>query len=1371
MGGFDIGGLSSFLNLDDSQFTAAVNRAGGAARLLTVDINKVGDGLSPLLEQFKKAGYSIDPLIKGLTDATGRSVSLMDAARQLAGQLKEVQDRLVAMSKVDTTATELENYRAMLVAEELRLGKLREEYKAMQDMIALTSRLRAAEDAGIRATLSGLEQERQIRLNGKESEFKSAQDYSNLVKQLQQREVDGAKQVADEKVRLANQYAQGVYRASQIELEQQRQLELAERRRFEQHRQLNQIASGLTTIGLGVGAAGAVGLAGELGVAHEAATFQDAMAKSLVVIGEVSTALQDQLAKSAREAAKATGLSAVDIAADFAIMKKGGLDAAESIRLVGMFSQFAVANQVPLHDSTKQLLTVMEAFGLQASDLPRIANELTRGAQLSRSSVDQLATSLEGRAGSALKAAKVSLEESIALTVAFAKRGYEASAAQTALSQIINRVTALAHTHGQVMLEVNGEYKSFHDLVYGADGSVRPFLSTLSDLNAAFSGASAEAIRKFFDEIKMGTTRGVDAVRAVVSVAPEITNLTADIANSSKVMGKAFTDQLKSPLVQLELLKRQLDDVAITIGTPVVGALLSMGKALTPVLDLVVTLTREFAKLPTPVQEFIALAGLVGSTGLIAGGGLLTMAGGVVRLYSDLRLLQQAGALTNMLTMFTGIATKAGIITAAIIAMGIATAELIKLGDEQIKNRHLTGPGSTGDQVAKDEAEEIARKLAAKKSDEEAKQKKLSISTDPAAEEKARAALVAQEAALSEAQTALNKFADSYNSNFQLLSADQRAFLESSFSGLNDILGKGTATKNLSTFKAKLGEYSQALHEFTAQAKEELANEKLSESVSKMSDKLSREGAVLSGYEEGFFRNWLSVIDGLVTKGLDPRLIDPQITAFNDKLSNSLSIGVALRAEGKALGTELERAFALTAAQVKETDKAFEHMLVTVSVVDRLKSMGRSDIASALQDNSRAAFIGRTMGFGKDSQAGLFQNMALEMAGLNVPLIEKQKALIAMWEEMSRVSGDSAESISQSQKVMINGVVQDYDALKDRVKSNLGAVAQTWRDIIGGIQGAVSKFVGGLGGSLFDTLFPNFTNPQSNDPLKPLVDSFRSAFEQLSAYSNPKQALKDLIASIQKAGTASQANAIAVKYFGTTAGPLLASELRNGTISAKDLAAAIDAASVSTQDYAKQTTTATSQITLLWRQLVKDVVVAIAEELIKLGLLQILIWIGLVNKSTNTLASGLDQVFTRLARKLWDLFRNLGVQITGIIKETVKNVEDVINNMHATATVEIQTIYSSIGTPGGGYGGDGADLFSNLYNAYNYQYNNPFSGMNGSGGSAGVFGGGNPGDPLAGAIGVSEGAFSVTGPITVVANDPTTFVRKLKALRVVKGMK
>lgn len=626
---------------------------------------------------------------------------------------------------------------------------------------------------------------------------------------------------------------------------------------------------------------------------------------------------------------------------------------------------------------------------------------------------------------------------------------------------------------------------------------------------------------------------------------------------------------------------------------------------------------------------------------------------------------------------------------------------------------------------------------------------------DPNAAGKAATRSVNQAAALEEAQTALNKFADSYNSNVQFLTGEQQAFIEGSFTNLNDILGKGAGTGNLNTFKAALGNYEEALHRFTTLGKQDLAQANLGETISKLWDKLNLAASgSLSDSSTDILTPLMLQIQAKFNTGTSPELLKPFIDEFNHELSELTVTDSKLEEQAKAFGVQYEKAFKMTNKVTEDGNKELAEMMRNLTAIKQLQ-VTNPQMAAKLEDDFHQSQLRRILGIHDPNTLGQTQQSTLEFLGTDASLRDKQIALVKMFEAMSAVSGETAEKISQDQKIMIDGVVQDYDALKDRIAHNLSIVGNQWRELTNDIRDAVTRAISNLGGALFDTLFPNFLKAGAN-PLQPLVASFRSAFEQLSAYANPKAALQELIRSIQQAGSISLANAIAVKYFGNTAGPGLAAELRNGTISAKDLAAAIDSASASTTDFANQTTGQLSQLTLLWRQLVKDVVTAIVERLILVGLFSLLTWLKIIKNGTNTLASAMDEVFTKLAGKLVILFGTIGTQISLSVKATAKAVEDAINGINATATIHIVTYRDEIST------GQGGGIDPSLLTG-------GFLSNSAAGGGSTLPGWDiNPGTMID-ASRVSPGRGSASHlaiqSMTVVTNNPMDFVRQLKALR------
>ena len=117
-------------------------------------------------------------------------------------------------------------------------------------------------------------------------------------------------------------------------------------------------------------------------------------------------------------------------------------------------------------------------------------------------------------------------------------------------------------------------------------------------------------------------------------------------------------------------------------------------------------------------------------------------------------------------------------------------------------------------------------------------------------------------------------------------------------------------------------------------------------------------------------------------------------------------------------------------------------------------------------------------------------------------------------------------------------------------------------------------------------------------PLLPanITSAFKTAFETLSGqgYANADQRLKDVTQSIIHAGTAAQANAIAIRTFGAQ-GPVIANLLRSGQLSVEQINFALKQGSDILGKYSAEATTKLSKVAQLWKEVENALVRALLE--------------------------------------------------------------------------------------------------------------------------------------------------------------------------------
>lgn len=190
------------------------------------------------------------------------------------------------------------------------------------------------------------------------------------------------------------------------------------------------------------------------------------------------------------------------------------------------------------------------------------------------------------------------------------------------------------------------------------------------------------------------------------------------------------------------------------------------------------------------------------------------------------------------------------------------------------------------------------------------------------------------------------------------------------------------------------------------------------------------------------------------------------------------------------------------------------------------------------------------------------------------------------WVAMAEAQVASGQKLSAESEKRYNQLKREVDAV-----SNL---KQSWRDF----SGQVSTIFNDFGRGVLDIILPK--TPKAPDPTggvpSNIASSFKSAFDGLanSGIADPRKALDEIIAKIKSAGSVADANAIALRHFGDQ-GPTIARLLRDGSISADQLAKTLNIATDSMNKNTTASEKGLSKITLLWREVERSIGRALIE--------------------------------------------------------------------------------------------------------------------------------------------------------------------------------
>ena len=269
-----------------------------------------------------------------------------------------------------------------------------------------------------------------------------------------------------------------------------------------------------------------------------------------------------------------------------------------------------------------------------------------------------------------------------------------------------------------------------------------------------------------------------------------------------------------------------------------------------------------------------------------------------------------------------------------------------------------------------------------------------------------------------------------------------------------------------------------------------------------------------------------------------------------------------------------------TDAGAKALTKSFEHMAEVLGSTGKVDTSGIARVQATLKD------------FGIVPKTGVSELTAdykflLEERQKNVRFADGSELISVQtleqaWYKLAQAHLEAGEKLSPSDE-------KQYLRIQKQI-SGVKLLNQAYRDF--GSQ--VSTIFTDLAKNAADLLVPKQTAAQ---PLVPdnITSAFKDAFNTLSGkgYADADKRLKDVTQSIINAGTAAEANAIAVRTFGQQ-GPVIANLLRTGQLSVEQINYAIKQGTDVLGKY-KDESQGVSKISQLWHEVEVSIVRALLE--------------------------------------------------------------------------------------------------------------------------------------------------------------------------------
>lgn len=269
-------------------------------------------------------------------------------------------------------------------------------------------------------------------------------------------------------------------------------------------------------------------------------------------------------------------------------------------------------------------------------------------------------------------------------------------------------------------------------------------------------------------------------------------------------------------------------------------------------------------------------------------------------------------------------------------------------------------------------------------------------------------------------------------------------------------------------------------------------------------------------------------------------------------------------------------------------------MGVFASVTDDIK-----DLFKALNNQpgviqSQDKFGKALSGLGITSSGSLMQTY--KEAAKNFKVLKNSG--IATTRELNLAWVQTMEDYVHAGGKMTDGMKREYRRLKADTMDAVSVMNRGWRNMVREVSTVLTDF----SRSVVNILIPNATAskpPAWLEQQKSVADTLKKAFDDLTAkgFANPEAALKDIIKRIREAGTVAEANRIAIRAFGEAAGPEMARQIRQGTLSADQFNEAVDFATGKITQLSAEVDGKVSKIKAVWVEAMQAMARAAIQEL------------------------------------------------------------------------------------------------------------------------------------------------------------------------------
>ncbi len=336
--------------------------------------------------------------------------------------------------------------------------------------------------------------------------------------------------------------------------------------------------SGLAFAGI---AAAATALAAGLSISvKNAVEFEKGMSKVATIV-DTNTESMEKMGNAVLDIAKKTPVQVSELTDALYEIRSAGISADDALGILENSAKLSVVGFASTAETVDMVTSALNAFKLKGEEAQNVYGYIYEASKAGKTSLSDMAQGFGSVAGSVAEA-NISLPEYLSAVSALTKTGLSATSANMELKSVITGVTREGKDLTKVLDQLGA--KSFKDLMDKQGGLVNAFRAITDSVKN-----DDAAIISIFGNMK--------AYNAVVQLTGSLNNeYTTTLENMKKGtdnINQAFAKQKETVSAQWQLMKNNIEDLSIRVGSVFLPALNKALEALNAFIDKIPELVQQ----------------------------------------------------------------------------------------------------------------------------------------------------------------------------------------------------------------------------------------------------------------------------------------------------------------------------------------------------------------------------------------------------------------------------------------------------------------------------------------------------------------------------------------------------------------------------------------------------------------------------------------------------------------------------------------------------------------------------------------------------------------------------------------------------------